>query len=174
MCDHNSEENKIHQLLIFKREELMFHVVNKLHIIKEKLESENPGISPIIEDIDDEHYGDEATRSANLAYQEAVDAVYSLTKVPVEHDGTLDNTYGEPRSYVMAMKLPADFSKGTVALLKNLIHDFIVARVIEDWFKLVLPERVDEWRIEGDRLKSKISEALSKRVHGMERPYYIF
>lgn len=170
----NNKNKNIHQLLVFKREEMMFQVVNRLHILQKQLQNDSPDMHAIIEDIDDEHYEDEATRSMNLAYQEAVDIVYSLTKVPVEHDGSLDNTFGEPCHYTMAMRLPKDFSKGTVALLKNLVHEYIVTRIIEDWLKLTFPSQVEFWHKQASEIEEKIKTASVKRVKCFERPFNIF
>lgn len=170
----DEEKKEIRQLLIFKRNEIVFDVTNRLHIIQKQVSAESPETRAIIDDIDDEHNIDEATRTMNLAYQECVDHLYSLTKVPVECDGSLDNTYGEPSKYTMAMKLPEDFSKGTVALLKNLIHEYIVSRVITEWLRLTFPSLADMWAAKSDEAKKKIGDAASKRIKPRERPYYMY
>jgi hypothetical protein len=61
------------------------------------------------------------------------------------------------------MSLPEGFSMTTVRLLKQLIHEYMVCRVLADWMSITNPGSQKNWEDKIRTAKSKIQTALVSR-----------
>lgn len=65
----------------------------------------------------------------------------STTRSDAATDGTnLDDTYGEPETYRVALRVNGTFTKAQHILLKNLLHKYIVYASVAEWLALTYPE----------------------------------
>lgn len=52
----------------------------------------------------------------------------------------LDDGYGEPETYRVALRVGTTFTRGQHILLKNLMHKFLVYAALTEWLTLTLPD----------------------------------
>lgn len=155
--------------LVFHREALIYDITNCAFVQGDVIRTKDEHERHQVMDIGEEGNVDRVTRVLNLAYQECVDMLYAYTKADVAPISSLDNTFGEPQVYKMRLLVPKNFAKGTVALLKNLIHEYLVCRVLEDWKGITYPEVSGSWREKVENVKDKIMECMNARSGRVRR-----
>lgn len=155
--------------LLFHRKELLYDIENNAYIQGDVIKADNEHSRHRVMDIGQEGNIDRVTRMLNLAYQECVDMLYAYTKADVVEESSLDNTFGAPEVYKMRLLVPEDFSKGTVALLKDLIHEYMTCRALADWVGITYPETYSIWEAKLEEIKEKINSCMNARCGRVRR-----
>ena len=97
--------------------------------------------------------------------------LYPFTKETVLEDTVTDDILKENDVYVINMSVSDNFANSTINLLTKLIHEFIVARVLWDWFLIVNVEKAVAWEIRANKAKEEIrSCCIKKRIGKIKRP----
>lgn len=155
--------------LIFHRKELLYDIENNAYIQGDIMDKGDEHRRHQVIDIGQDGNVDRVTRILNLAYQECVDMLYPYTKAEVAEESSLDNTFGAPDMYKMRLLVPEDFSKGTVALLKGLIHEYMVCRVIADWVSITYNDSYPTWASKLEETREKIGACMNTRGRRVRR-----
>lgn len=158
-------------LLTFYRKDLLYDIGNLGYITSDVIRTEDEHERHQVSDITEDGNVDRVTRIMNLSYQECVDMLYAYTKADVADESTLDNQFGEPEKYEMRLYVPPDFSKGTIALLKNLIHEYIIQRIMYDWLSITHKDKNDSemWALKSEATQTKIIECMNTRGRRIRR-----
>lgn len=87
--------------------------------------------------------------------------------------GYQDNEFEEPDEYYVMMRVPGSTSLTTLRLLKELIHEYVVERVLEDWFSITAKEEQGVWREKLEETKEKILHYrnMGKKVRVRSHPW---
>lgn len=117
-----------------------------------------------VQDIGEDGNVDRVTRVLDLSYSECVEILYPYTKRPVHGEVGVDNTLDAQHVYLIELSLPSDYSVTTVMLLKKLIHEYMVSRVLADWLSITLPSRSSHWEEVCESLRVKIRDSLNARI----------
>lgn len=88
---------------------------------------------------------DRVRRIISLAVSQVSDMLYKYTRSCPVTDTELRDCNVAQDEYVIAMQLPPQFSQNTAELLLKLIHEYIVASVLEDWAGITYPEAKPLW-----------------------------
>lgn len=113
---------------------------------------------------------DRVTRVLNLAHAECVEMFYPYTKEAIpEEQEALDDILTEPDEYDIVLNLPVTFSLSTVKLLSNLVHEYLVCRVLADWMSITYPESEAKWEKKFTLLRDKIRTSLMSRTGKVRR-----
>lgn len=112
---------------------------------------------------------DRVTRILNLAFSEIRELLYPFTKVPVEDGKNGNDILVEPETYTLTLKVPERFSDTTYELLKNYIHEYLICRVLWDWFSTTKPESAAIWKGKADAAMDEIKSAKSTRIGKVRR-----
>lgn len=159
--------------LIFFQDELIYDVSNYSFVEGDIMSDGEDNIHAQLQTFDIAQYGnyDRVTRILNLAHAECVEMLYPYTKKLVpESPKNLNNMLNDPYQYVIEMNLPDGFSMTTVELIKHLIHDYMVDRVMADWMSITNPKSQANWEDKLQRTKTKVQTALmSRRGHTRRR-----
>ncbi|UWG05589.1 MAG: hypothetical protein [Bacteriophage sp.] len=151
-------------MLSFKREELLYDAANYSYVEGDIMKAEVEHARHQVFDIVQDGNVDRVTRVLNLAHSECVEMLFPYTKNEVESDGcALNDILTEPESYDIILSLPKCFSMTTVRLLKDLIHEYLVCRVLEDWMSITNPSSQRNWEEKLESLKTKIKTSLVAR-----------
>ena len=156
--------------LTFKRAELIYDASNysfvEADIISEGDECRRHQVFDICQDGN----VDRVTRVLNLAHTECVEMLYPYTKqvIPDEQE-VIDNVLSEPETYEIKLTLPDSFSLTTVKMLKNLIHEYLVCRVLADWMSITNPESEANWEKKFMTIRNKIRTSLVSRTGKIRR-----
>lgn len=157
------KENHTAVMLSFKREELLYDAKNYSFIEGDIMKTDDEHARHQVFDIGENGNVDRVTRVLNLAHSECVELLFPYTKCEISEVGMLDDTLTEPASYDITLYLPKYFSMTTVQLLRNLIHEYLVCKVLADWMSITNPNSQKNWEDKFGELKRKIQTSLVSR-----------
>lgn len=155
------------------RKALLYDIGNYAYVEAEVLPVDAENTRHQLADIVEDGNVDRVTRMLGLVYRECVEMLYPYCKRPlvVEKDGcVLDDKLEEEAYYVVDLSLPHGFSETTVEYLKDLIHEYIVCRVLADWISMVRAGSESNWLAKAEELRSKMRSALMSRRSMQRRP----
>lgn len=169
-----SEEKKKWSKAILKhlRSELIYDIKNYAFVSGDVLGSDTEQARHYIKDIGEDGNIDRVSRILNLAHAECVEFLYPYSKEGYDKDALdrLDDKLSQPEEYVMTLTLPDGFSKTTVNLLEQLIHEYMICRVLQDWLSIVFPSLAQTWTDKLTYITGKIRSALMSRIGKIRRP----
>lgn len=151
--------------LIFHREQLTNDIRNTAYIVARSLSEKEGNIgsdTTWLTDICEDGNIERVTRMLNLAYRKLEGDLHTFTKHPSEYATILDDTYGEPEHYSMCMHVPDDFTKNSVYLIKNLIHEILTYGVVREWCDLTHHSEGMAWL--DDKITS-LHDELNKSIN---------
>ena len=67
------------------------------------------------------------------------------------------------------LTLPEDFSLSTVKLLKHLIHEYLICKVLADWMSITNPSSKANWEEKIMSIRAKIQTSLMSRKGKIKR-----
>lgn len=130
-------------------------------------------------DIGEDGNIDRVTRVLNLVFAHCVEMCYPYSKVPVsEKDGTYemttDDALKEKEEYIMQLSLPDMASQTSVTLLVNLIHEYLVCKVLADWMTLTDNDgsgarKAAHWEQKAEDARSSVVGTLNARCRRTRR-----
>lgn len=168
-CYNNQLKNTKYVELTFLRTELLYDIKNIAYVEGDLIPSSGEHNRHQTFDVGEDGNVDIVTRTLNLAYTEVVDELYPFTKKDVECGTTKDDVLQEPFDYVIEMYVPEEFAQGTVDYLENLIHDFLVTKVLIDWLGMTNPERKAHWQERLEDISDKIEAVKHRRTGRIRR-----
>ena len=150
--------------LTFHRVELLHDINAVAYVAGDVLPEETQHSKHQIQDIIQDGNRDIVTRIMNLAFQECVNFLYRYSQIPAADVTTADDTFTALRRYDVKLTVPSDFSKYTIIYIKDLIHAFIVARVLYEWFAMFHPDinRALLWKQKSEDAKDELKSATTK------------
>ena len=151
--------------LTFKRAELIYDASNYSFVEADIMPEGDECRRHQVFDIGQAGNVDRVTRVLNTAHAECVEMLYPYTKekIPDEQEA-LDDVLKEPETYEIKLTLPETFSLTTLQLLEELIHEYLVCRVLADWMSITNPESEANWQRKFTTLREKIRTALVSRT----------
>lgn len=153
-------------VLSFKRCELLYDAANYSFVEADILPEDSEHARHQVFDIVQEGNVDRVTRVLNLAHKECVELLFPYTKQKIDDSvHTYDDVLKEIEEYRIELSLPDGFSKTTLALLEDLVHEYLVCRVLEDWLSITLPNSWERWSMKVEALQARIRRVLMSR-HG--------
>lgn len=156
--------------LTFKRAELLYDAANSAYVEGDIMQPENEDARHQVHDIAEFGNVDRATRVLTLAHSECIEALYPFAKEEIPDALlSLDDKLIAPEEYRITLILPEAFSMTTVRLLENLIHEYLVCRVLADWMSVVKPESMENWAHKAQAALSGIQGSLLWRRGRMHR-----
>lgn len=156
--------------LTFRREEILYDCRNYAYVEGDTMMTDDEHARHQVMDIGEDGNIDRVTRVLDLAFAHCVELCYPYSKVEVEAATALDDTLQERSELVLGMLVPDDFSQTTAELLRRLIHELLVYRVMEDWMSLTKPESTGKWAAKAEKAEREISSSLTFRVGRVRRP----
>lgn len=156
--------------LTFKRTELIYDAENYSFVEGDIMKADDEHARHQVFDIGQSGNIDRVTRVLNLAHAECVEMLYPYTKqeIPDEQEA-LDNVLDAPEAYHIVLNLPIGFSLSTVQLLKHLVHEYLVCRVLADWMSITNPSSQANWEEKFKAMKSRIQTSLVSRIGKVKR-----
>ncbi len=142
--------------LTFYRSELIYDISNKAYVEGDVMTEENMHAKHQTIDITQDGNVDWVNRTLNLAFSECVEMMYPYTKIASEDPENYDDVQTAPETYKVTLVVPLTFSKTTGDLLSKLIHEYLVARVLSDWFSTTNPQVAARWLTRMEDLKESL------------------
>lgn len=168
--DNSSKQSAKLVTLTFKRSELLYDAENYSFVEGDIMSTENIHAKHQVFDIGQSGNVDRVTRVLNLAHSECVEMLFPYTKeeIPDEQEA-LNDILKEPEEYNILLSLPDGFSLSTVKLLKHLVHEYLVCRVLADWMSITNPSSQANWENKLSSIKQKIQTSLVSRSGKIRR-----
>ena len=148
--------------LTFKMSELLYDAANYSYIEADIMKGDDEHIRHQVFDIGQNGNVDRVTRVLNLAHAECIEMLFPYTKRETLVS-ELNDILSAPEEYHIVMSVPYNFSETTVVLLKTLIHEYLVCRVLEDWMSITKPESQSNWNNKLESIRRKIQISLTSR-----------
>lgn len=167
-CSRCKKRTKVVTLL-FKREELLYDCKNGAFIEGDVMEVNTEHDRHQVFDICEDGNVDRVTRVLDLAFAQCVELCYPYSKVPVANETILDDTLEYREVYEMKLLVPTDFSYTTVELLRRLIHELLVYKVMADWMSLTKPSSKSNWQEKIENTEQEITSMLNARIGRVRR-----
>ena len=157
-------------LLTFKRSEVIYDAENYSFVEGDIMKTDDEHDRHQVFDIGQSGNIDRVTRILNLAHTECVEMLFPYTKeeIPDEQEA-LNDILAAPEEYHIELTLPEGFSISTVKLLTNLIHEYLVCRVLSDWMSITNPGSKAHWEEKFENIKYKIQTSLVSRTGKVRR-----
>lgn len=154
--------------LTFKREELLYDCKNLAYVEGDVMRVETEHDRHQVMDIGEDGNIDRVTRVLDLYFAHCVELCYPFSKVPF-NEVNLDDTLEERQSYELKLLVPCDFSYTTVELVRRLIHELLVYRVMADWMSITKPSSEENWLKKIEELEGRLKGALHSRIGKIRR-----
>lgn len=168
------QEQPIKNTLVFLRDELLYDIENYTFVTGDLMPAEDEHLKHQVFDVAQDGNEDLATRVLNLAHAECVESLYPYTKTPCIQDEELDDKLVVPERYEIGLALPKQFSRTTVLLLREFIHDYFVCRVLVEWLGITDPTAQPFWKGRLEELKARMKRALLGRREPLRRRQSMF
>lgn len=156
-------------VLTFKRDEILYDCKNYAYVEGDTMKTQDEHDRHQVMDIAEDGNIDRVTRVLDLAFAACVELCYPYSKVEVGELTELDDTLAERDNLVLTLLVPDDFSQTTVELLRRLIHELLVYKVMADWTSHTKPESEAKWEKKAEETEEKISSSLNYRVGRVRR-----
>lgn len=153
--------------LTFIRSELLYDISNYAYVHGDLMEDDHQAHQLI--DITEDGNVDRVSRIISLGIQECRQMLYPYTKKEEKRE-EVDDKLNTPDIYEIKMCLPKDFAEGTVDLLEELIHEYLICRVLSDWLGIAAPSVKNPWEDKIEKIRSKIKSSLPSRIGKTRRP----
>lgn len=160
--------------LNFKRQEIVDDLKQYAFVTGDILKTEDEHARHQIQDIAEDGNIDRVTRVMNLCMAECREILFPFTKDDVEDEESRTNTLTEVEEYNINMLVPDDFSNTTVTLLEQLIHEFIVARIMADWMSITNRPEEETWEKKAEEALTKIKRCKNARTGRTRRKMHPF
>lgn len=168
-CCNNQQQTKP-VTLTFKRSELLYDAANYSFVEGDIMKADDEHARHQVSDIAQKGNIDRVTRVLNLAHAECVEMLFQYTHEEIaDKQEALNDVLTSPEEYHIVLQLPNSFSFTTVKLLQNLIHEYLVCRVLADWMSITNPSSEANWERKFESLRSKITTSLVSRTGKIRR-----
>lgn len=155
--------------LIFIQKELLYDIANAAWIQGDVMPTEDEHQRHTVIDITQDGNRDRVVRMLNLYFANVVELLYQYTRHEAVDESQQNDQLIFPRKYIIRLSLPDDFSNTSVHYLKELIHNYIVCRVLYDYLSITYPEAAQNWHDKAQRLQEDIKSTTSHRVSYLKR-----
>lgn len=159
------KELKTNQVtLTFKRTELLDDIRQYAYVEGDIMDEKQEHAKHQVFDIAEDGNIDRVTRVLALAHAECVEALFPFTKVNVDDEEERDDELIEEDKYIIEMLVPKSFSKTTVDILEKYIHEYLICRVLSDWFSITNPGSAKNWADKAEDAKASMLKSKSIRT----------
>lgn len=160
--------------LNFQRSELLYDVQNPAYVLGDTMQTNDEHMRHQLQDIAEDGNRDRVTRVLNLWMAKVREVLYPYTKKEVEDGESRTDTLAEVETYTIEMLVPDDYSKTTVTLLEQLIHELLICRVLEDWVSITYPGHEGIWKEKAEAAMNEINSIKNGRAKKVRRKQHPF
>ncbi len=152
--------------VLLSRNEIIDDLANVNYIQSNANMEDDSRKQSLVQEIGEDGNRDRVVRIMDLAFGEVKSGLYKHLADAHDEDVLRTDDFKIVADYVMRLKVNLKSRDDMLEYIKNLTHEFIVARVLEDW--LELHGRADEagvWTKKAETALAKISDAVKSNVN---------
>lgn len=114
--------------------------------------------------VDDDVKRERVMQVVGLAVEEVGDILYPYTRSVDRHPTfCFSNDYKEPELWRICLDVPVTMSASTTGYIRTLSQEYVVMRVVEEWAKMFLADKLDTVVLTVEDLKTKMRAAKDRR-----------
>ena len=155
--------------LSFHRKRLLYDISNYSFVEADVNSPDLQSVLHQVYDICEDGNIDRVNRILQLAHAEASEMLYPYSKIPCTEDEVVASDVLTPDSYVIKLALPESFSDTSLKLLSNLIHEYLVCRVLADWLSITAPSLSEKWAMKIATIVEKTQALINSRRTPLRR-----
>lgn len=155
--------------LVFLRDELLYDIKNYAYIEGHVMGEEKQHAQHTLVEIGEAGNVDRVTRLLGLCHASVVEMLYPYTKIAVDDSSMANNVLDERDAYVIEMVVPSTMSQTTIDLLRHLIHEYMVCRVVADWLSITNAAAAEHWALKAAAAAGEIEKAKNLRTKAFTR-----
>jgi hypothetical protein len=169
-CCHKEQTLKVR--LVFSHKQLIYDIGNYAFVEGDVIGESAEHATHQVKDIVQAGNIDRVNRILDLAHAECVEALYPYTKEWLDKNSVLelDDNPVEHETYVIELNVPVQFSATTARVLKELIHEYMVCRVLQDWLEITYPQSSAVWAQKTQDARDKMKMSLISLITTIRRP----
>lgn len=163
------DERHVEVRLVWRRKELLYDVGNVCFveggILPEGAEDARHQVLDVVE------CGnvDRVTRVLGRCFADVVECLYPYSKHVVEEGVVMDDKLLSAEEYVLALRVPVEMSMTTLELVRELVHEYLVACAVADWLSITHVEKSVVWREKSEEVRLRLGRCLMSRRVGVRR-----
>lgn len=166
-------ERKKFALIEFKAENLLYDIRNIAFITGDQMPGQpDEKLRANVQDVDAEGNIDFLRRKMELAFCDIRECLYTYTAHTIRHTEADNDDPGNTRAYTFLLRLPPFFSKTTLRLVKNLIHEYIVDDTLFEWFSIAKKDEAELYYRKRENVRERLRECMEHRIRRKERPLF--
>lgn len=159
--------------LRFLYQELLYDIKNYCYIESDQMPEGDEHSRHQVSDVGEAGNVDRVNRVLALAFHDIQETLYPYTKRNICCVDEYNNLYTQ-ESYDLELTLPKDFSETTLELLKHLIHEYMVSKVVADWMSIVKPSSKENWEQKAVQMRQRIQTSVMNRTGIVKRKLSVF
>lgn len=148
--------------VILHRAELISDIEAQAFIMGDMLPEEQQHTKHLIQDICQPPSLDRTTRMLTVAFHECVAILGAFVKEAAISERGSD-AFVEKQQYSIRLSCPDTITESTLAALPNLLHEFMLWKVLADWTSQILPEQYAACLNRVEESKGSILSVMRKR-----------
>lgn len=149
-------------MLLFRHEQLIYDIANIAYVEGHILPDVNGEIVHTLQDIAESGNCDRVERILDKAHAVLTELLYPFTKREITVD-TLDNRLPERKVFGIGLELPEDFSQTTLNLMERLVHEYLVADVLQDWLSITNTQKAQVWTEKREEARTALKRCITSR-----------
>lgn len=157
-CERGRQE-KYRVLLIFDQEELRKDIGDEAYVQGDAAAEAETATRAALHnwmDVVEDDNMPRVTRLLRLATTEVERVLHRLTRNVIFGHMSLDNTTRKKLEHVVEMRVAVTASETSMVHLLNLIHEYLIARVLREWAGKTSPAFAQYWAERVESLKEEI------------------
>lgn len=111
---------------------------------------------------------DRVNAMLSLIHADVIEMLHPYTKEAVV-DEVIEVKIEEPENYDVVLMVPVTMSRTTVKHLSELIHEYMVCRIIGDWLGTPNAQAASVWLGKAEDAKARINEVKNYRTRPLTR-----
>lgn len=166
------KEKELKVRMVFNRQQLIYDIGNYAFVEGDIIGESAEHATHQVKDIVQAGNIDRVNRILDLASAECVEALYPYTKEWIDANNVLelDDNPVERETYTIELNVPLQFSATTARILKELIHEYMVCRVLQDWLEITYPQSSAIWAAKTQDARDKMKMSLLRLTTATRRP----
>lgn len=170
--------------LIINTSQLLHEIKMLAYIEGNSIDSDNLNIRHLIQDIAEADNAVRTLRVIDTSIREVVDVLMpyaspemkSIYTPPVEGEQDEPTSYTDeidltsfPDEYTFELKMPDDFPMTSIHLLLSKIREYVIASVLYDWLRFIMPKSSEVWLERKQQAYKDIDSQLYARIRRTRR-----
>ncbi len=146
--------------LVMLKDQLMYDIKNVAFVQGDTMNREAEHVRHQVQDVGEDGNVDWVARQLDLAHGMILNLLQKLTPQSVHSTMDDDEMDYDQEDYHYSLLLPAYMKQVKVKYLKELIHNLMVAWVLQEWMSITHSEDYEMWAVKAASLEKQLKDTI--------------